>query len=149
MSHEIVAVDIGGTHARFAIAEISDGEVVRLDEPVTLKAADYASLQSAWDAFGEMLGRELPRATAFERFCLSFGSVAGDIVLAQGGRALVIAGGLGLRIAEQLGQSGFMSRFAAKGRFQHLMETIPVHIITHRQPGLYGGAAAFAQEHRL
>jgi glucokinase len=27
------------------------------------------------------------------------------------------------------------------------MNTIPVKIITHPQPGLFGAAAAFAQEH--
>ncbi len=323
MSIEIVAADIGGTHARFAIAEVSGGKVVRLDEPVTLKAAEHASLQTAWEAFGEILERDLPRAAAialatpitgdvlkmtnnpwiirpalvneklgvdrhilvndfgavshavanlpddqfahlcgpqrglpergvisvigpgtglgvasllragdhyhvvetegghieypsldstedailatlrgqftrvsaervvagpglraiyealaalegkaivhlpdvelwaraldgsdslaaaaFDRFCLSLGTVAGDIVLAQGAKALVIAGGLGLRIADHLKQSGFVTRFVAKGRFQKLMETIPVKLITHPQPGLYGAAAAFAQEHK-
>mgnify|MGYP001767206349 FL=1 len=318
---ELVAADIGGTHARFAIARLDGGQVVELGEPVTLKTADFASLQTAWEAFGAQLGRALPcaagiaiatpitgaalkltnnpwvihpaqlpaqlgldrhvlvndfgavghavaslpadqfrhlagpdqplpetgvisvigpgtglgvasvvraaghyhvietegghveypaldsiedailgrlrrqfirvsaervvsgpglaaiyqslaalegrpvaepgdvqlwasaldgsdslAAAAFERFCLSFGTVAGDIVLAQGGKALVIAGGLGLRIADRLGQSGFAMRFAAKGRFRHLMESIPVRIITHAQPGLYGAAAAFARE---
>ena len=33
----IVAVDIGGTHARFAIAEVLDGRVLALGEAVTLK----------------------------------------------------------------------------------------------------------------
>ncbi|MBL7373551.1 glucokinase, partial [Escherichia coli] len=37
----------------------------------------------------------------------------------------------------------------AKGRFQGLMSSIPVKLITHPQPGLYGAAAAFAQEHAL
>lgn len=324
MSFEIVAADIGGTHARFAIAEIEDGKVVRLDTPVTLKSAEHASLQTAWECFGAMLGRPLPSAAgialatpivgdvlkmtnnpwiirpalvgeklkverhvlindfgavghavatldddqfthlagpdlplpaegvisvigpgtglgvasllragehyhvvetegghieypsldtiedailaslrnqynrvsaervvagpglwviyealaalegraivhlpdhelwaraldgsdslaaaAFDRFCLSLGTVAGDILLAQGGKALVIAGGLGLRIASALKQSGFSSRFVAKGRFQKLMESIPVKLIVHPQPGLYGAAAAFAQEYRV
>lgn len=321
MSEEIVSADIGGTHARFAIAKLDGGRVVRLDDPVTLKTADFASLQTAWEAFGALIGRDLPRAAgialaspivgetlkltnnpwvihpgqlatqlrldrhvlvndfgavghavanlpadqfahlagpdlplpesgvisvigpgtglgvasvvrvpghyhvietegghveypaldsiedailtrlrrqftrvsaervvsgpglsaiyqslaalegrpvtehtdaelwasaldgtdslaaaAFERFCLSFGTVAGDIVLAQGGKALVIAGGLGLRIADRLGQSGFAMRFSAKGRFQRLMESIPVRIIAHPQPGLFGAAAAFTRE---
>lgn len=321
MSEEIVAADIGGTHARFAIARLDGGEVATLGDPVTLQTADHASLQTAWEAFGAALGRPLPRAAgialatpitgetlkltnnpwviqpaqlsaqlglerhvlvndfgavghavaglpqdqfrhlagpdlplpdtgvisvigpgtglgvasvvragghyhvietegghveypaldsiedailnrlrrqytrvsaervvsgpglaaiyqslaalegraiaevedsqlwasaldgsdslaaaAFERFCLSFGTVAGDLVLAQGGKALVIAGGLGLRIADRLGQSGFAMRFAAKGRFRHLMESLPVRIIAHPQPGLYGAAAAFARE---
>ena len=48
---EIVAADIGGTHARFAIAEVENGRVVSLGEPATLKTADHASLQTAYQAF--------------------------------------------------------------------------------------------------
>ncbi|MGL4541250.1 MAG: glucokinase, partial [Polymorphobacter sp.] len=58
---EIVACDIGGTHARFAIARIADGRVVALGEPVTLRTEDYAGLPTAWEAFGAQLGRALPR----------------------------------------------------------------------------------------
>lgn len=319
---EIVTADIGGTHARFALAEIEQGRVVSLGEPVTLKCAEHASLQTAWEAFGAALGRPLPRAAAialatpirgevlkmtnnpwvirpalvkerlgvdafilindfgaighavqhggeaqftelcgpsgplpetgvisvigpgtglgvayivrdaegyrvvetegghtdyapldpiedailarlrqrytrvsvervcagpglvaiyetlaqiegravpslddrtlwdralanedslaaaaFDRFCLSLGAAAGDYALAQGASAVVIAGGLGQRIASRLKQSGFEERFLAKGRFQRLMETIPVRLITHPQPGLFGAAAAFAQQH--
>ncbi|WP_448501434.1 glucokinase [Sphingomonas sp.] len=319
---EIVAVDIGGTHARFAIAEIDGGRVVRLDEPVTQKTSEHGSLQLAWQAFGETLGRPLPRAAAIaiaspingdvikltnnpwiirpplirerlevddyslindfgavghavaqleddhfvhlcgpeqplpnrgsitvcgpgtglgvaqvfraadryhvietegghmdfapldgiedailkrlrktytrvsvervcsgpgivgiyetlaaiedrpvrqlddktiwtlafdgqdslasaalDRFCLSLGAVAGDLALAHGPKGVVIAGGLGLRLRDHLLRSGFAQRFVAKGRFQQLMSGIPVKLITHPQPGLYGAAAAFAQEH--
>lgn len=35
---------------------------------------------------------------ALDRFCLSLGAVAGDLALAHGAKAVVIAGGLGLRI---------------------------------------------------
>ena len=45
---EIVAVDIGGTHARFAIAEAEDGRVVSVGDACTLKTAEHASLQTAW-----------------------------------------------------------------------------------------------------
>lgn len=320
---DIVAVDIGGTHARFALAEVADGRVARLGEAVTLKTAQHASLQTAWEAFGSQLARPLPRAAgiavacpiagevlkltnnpwvirpariadelgidrfalvndfaavghavagvgpehlrhlsgpdrafgtdevisivgpgtglgvahvlrragrnhivacegghidfapldaiedavlqrlraryrrvsverivsgpglanlyaalgaiegrairslddkslwtlalegsdslaaaALDRFCLSLGSVAGDIALAQGGTAVVIAGGLGLRVADHLPRSGFAQRFAAKGRFESLMAGLPVKLITHPQPGLFGAAAAFAEEHR-
>ena len=57
---EIVAVDIGGTHARFALAEVDGGRVQRLGEAVTLRTAEHASLQTAWEAFGATLGRPLP-----------------------------------------------------------------------------------------
>ena len=78
---------------------------------------------------------------------VSLGSVAGDIALAQGASGVVIAGGLGLRIRDSLLASGFAQRFRAKGRFESLMAALPVKLITHPQPGLFGAAAAFAQEH--
>ena len=93
-------------------------------------------------------GEDSLAAAALDRFCLSLGSVAGDITLAQGGFAgVVIAGGLGLRIKDSLIRSGFAERFRAKGRFEGLMSAIPVKLITHPQPGLFGAAAAYAQQH--
>ena len=320
---EIVAVDIGGTHARFAIARIQNGRVVHLDEEVTLKTAEHASLQTAWEEFGRRLGRPLPpaagiaiagpiqgevlkltnnpwvirpalvpsklgaerytlvndfgavahavaqldddrfthlcgpetplpsdgvisivgpgtglgvaqllrrdgsyhvietegghidyapldaledkilahlrkhfrrvsverivsgqglpniyealaaiegravqvrddkelwglamsgedslAAAAFDRFCLSLGAVAGDIALAQGAIGVVIAGGLGQRLVNHLPRSGFRDRFIAKGRFERRMDDMPVKLITHPQPGLFGAAAAFAAQYR-
>ncbi|HVJ01556.1 MAG TPA: glucokinase [Sphingomonas sp.] len=319
---EVVAVDIGGTHARFAVAEVANGRVVSMSEPVTQKVAEHPSLQLAWQAYGETLGRPMPKAAAIavaspiagdlikltnnpwiirpaliperlgadtwtlvndfaaighavaqfgeesfqhlcgpevplpdkgsitvcgpgtglgvaqvfrhragydviategghsdfapldpiedallkrlrktynrvskervvagpaivsiyetlaeiegkpvqrlddkqiwnlafegtdslavaalDRFCLSLGAVAGDLALGHGPTGVVIAGGLGLRLKDHLLQSGFGERFVAKGRFRNLMASIPVKLITHPQPGLYGAAAAFAQEH--
>lgn len=319
---QLVSVDIGGTHARFAIAEVENGRVVSLGEPVTLKTAEHASLQTAWQAFAARHGTPLPKAAAIsvaspitgdiirltnnpwvirpsliperlgadvytvindfgavghavaqlpaedfdhlcgpdtplpvqgvttvcgpgtglgvaqvfktdgryhvlategghvdyapldgiedalvkrlrksftrvsaericsgpgivaiyetlaamegravpsrddktiwtealdgtdsialaalDRFCLALGAVAGDLALAHGAKGVVIAGGLGLRIKDKLLRSGFDQRFVAKGRFQTMMAGIPVKLITHPQPGLFGAAAAFAQEH--
>ena len=61
---QLVAVDIGGTHARFAIAEVSEAGVITLAEPVTLKTSDYVSLQTAWEAFEKRAGGPVPRAAA-------------------------------------------------------------------------------------
>jgi glucokinase len=320
---KLVSIDIGGTHARFALAEVAGGKVVWLGEPVTMKTAEHASFQTAWEAFDAMIDEPIPRsvaiaiagpinaevikftnnpwiirpalikeklrveaytlvndfeavghavaqagdeyfahlcgpdqplgatgtisiigpgtglgvahllrtgghyhvqategghidfapldsiedavlaklrkryrrvsvervvsgpglveiyetlagiegraiqplddkalwalgtsgedslaAAAVDRFCLSLGSVAGDIALAQGGFAgVVIAGGLGLRIKDTLLRSGFAERFRAKGRFEGLMAGLPVKLITHPQPGLFGAAAAFARQH--
>ncbi len=94
-----------------------------------------------------MAGSDSLAAAAVDRFCLSLGSVAGDIALAQGGAGVVIAGGLGFRIKDILVRSGFSERFRAKGRFEALMAAMPVKLITHPQPGLFGAAAAFAKEH--
>jgi glucokinase len=319
---EVVAVDIGGTHARFAIAEVENGRVLHLHDEITLKTAAHASLQTAWEDFGSQIGRPLPgaasiavagpvqgevlkltnnpwvirpafiprklgaerytlvndfgavahavaqledrcfahlcgperplpeegvisiigpgtglgvaqllrrrdhyhvietegghvdfapldtledqilthlrkhyrrvsvervasgqglsniyealaaiedrpirfrddkelwqaamagedslAAAAFDRFCLALGAAAGDIALAQGAQAVVIAGGLGQRLLNHLPRSGFRDRFIAKGRFERMMDEIPVKLITHPQPGLFGAAAAFAAEY--
>ncbi len=319
---ELVAADIGGSHARFALADVEDGQVTSLSDAVTFKTVEHASLQTAWETFGEQLGRALPRAAAIavacpitgemlkltnnpwiirpamiaerlgvdqitlindfgavghavvqvgrehlrhlcgpdvplpeegvisivgpgsglgvahvlrregrnqviecegghidyapvdgiedvilgrlreryrrvsvervvsgpglaniyealatiegravqtgddkvvwtaalsgadslavaalDRFCLILGSVAGNIALAHGANAVVIAGGLGARIADLLPRSGFSGRFTAKGRFERMMSAMPVKVITHPQPGLFGAAVAFAEEH--
>jgi len=90
-------------------------------------------------------GTDSLAAAALDRYCLSLGAVTGDLALAQGATAVVIAGGLGLRLKDHLPNSGFASRFIAKGRFERRMEAIPVKLVTHPQPGLYGAASAFAR----
>ena len=94
-----------------------------------------------------LAGSDSLATAALDRLCLSLGAVSGDIALAQGANAVVIAGGVGLRLADYLPQSGFRDRFIAKGRFERRMDEMPVKLITHPQPGLYGAAAAFAKEH--
>ena len=115
------------------LAEIENRPVAARDDKVIW--------QMAFD------GSDSVAVAALDRFCLALGAIAGDLALAHGPRGVVIAGGLGLRLKDRLLQSGFEHRFVAKGRFQGLMASIPVKIITHPQPGLYGAAAAFAQEH--
>lgn len=69
---ELVAIDLGGTHIRFAIAVVADGKVVTLGEPVTLQSADYDGVPAAWAEFEKRSGRALPKAAAL--------SVAGPVV---------------------------------------------------------------------
>lgn len=61
---QIVAADIGGTNARFALADIADGRVVALGEVVTLATDRHASLETAWAAFAAQQSTPLPRAAA-------------------------------------------------------------------------------------
>jgi glucokinase len=84
---------------------------------------------------------------AVERFCMALGSAAGDFALAHGAGGVVIAGGVGLRLRETLRRSGFAERFRFKGRYESLMAALPIKLITHPQPGLFGAAAAFHTEH--
>jgi glucokinase len=92
-------------------------------------------------------GSDSLAVTALGRFCLALGSVAGDLALAQGAQGMVIGGGVGTRIAKVLPGSGFASRFTAKGRLEAMLAAIPVKLISHPQPGLFGAAAAFAIQH--
>ncbi|MDA5194208.1 glucokinase [Govanella unica] len=103
--------------------------------------------KSLWAA--ALDGSDRLAVAALDRFCLIFGSVAGDIALTQGASAVVIAGGVGLRLADRLAHSGFARRFSAKGRFEAMMMELPVKLITHPHVGLIGAAAAFAEEHGL
>lgn len=119
-------------------------------------------LRAIWTVLAAIEGRELPRgddkalwtmalrgedsiaAAALDRFCLALGAIAGDIALTHGPGPVVLAGGLGQRLAEHLPTSGFASRFVAKGRYRSLMEALPVKLIMHPEPGLYGAAVAYA-----
>jgi glucokinase len=118
-------------------------ETLAAIEGRTISASDDKTL---WTA--AMEGSDSLAAAALDRFCLSLGAVAGDLALAHGAAGVVIAGGLGLRLADHIAQSGFAERFVAKGRFESRMAALPVKLITHPQPGLLGAAAAFARQHR-
>ncbi|MDB5716258.1 MAG: glucokinase [Sphingomonadales bacterium] len=73
---QIVTIDIGGTHVRFALAGIGANSVISLGEPTTFLTADYPSLERAWAAFGVRLGQALPHAVA-----ISFaGPVHGEVL---------------------------------------------------------------------
>jgi glucokinase len=72
----IAVADIGGTHARFALAEIDDGRVASLGAPVKLKTADHASFQLAWQEFGRWMDIDLPTELA-----IAFaGPVGGEVL---------------------------------------------------------------------
>ncbi len=133
VSAERIASGPGLANLYEALAEI-EGDDARFRNEKALWAAALA-------------GEDDLAAAALELFCRSLGAVAGDIALAQGAQAVVIGGGLGLRLAGHLPSSGFRDRFIAKGRFGRRMDEMPVKIVTHEQPGLFGAAAAFAAEH--
>ena len=133
VSVERIVCGAGLVNIYRALAAIEGAAIVEQDD----KALWAAALD----------GQDALAAAALDRFCLCLGAVAGDLALAHGANAVVIAGGLGLRIKDHLPRSGFADRFIAKGRFERRMEAIPVSLITHPQPGLYGAAAAYAKEY--
>jgi len=131
VSVERIAAGMGLTNIHEALAIIEGRPIEARDE----KELWTAALES----------RDSLATAALDRYLLSLGAIAGDIALAQGAHAVVIAGGIGLRIADYLPRSGFRDRFIAKGRFERRMDELPVKLITHPQAGLYGAAAAYAE----
>jgi glucokinase len=133
VSAERVASGPGFVNIYDALATI-EGRSVQLTDDKTL----WTLALSGEDALAN---------AALERFCMILGAIAGDMALTMGARGVVIAGGLGLRLADILPRSAFSERFTGKGRFETLMKSLPVKLITHPQPGLLGAAAAYAQAH--
>jgi glucokinase len=60
----IVVGDIGGTHARFAIAEIDPGERPRIGPMRRYRTREYPGLAAAWARFEADSGTALPRHAA-------------------------------------------------------------------------------------
>ena len=136
-------------HRRVSVERVVAGPAI-VDIYQTLAAMEKRTVPEADDVeIGTkgMSGEDSLAAAAGDRFCLSLGSVSGDMALAHGAKGVVIAGGLGYRIRETLMASGFAERFRAKGRFETMMAGLPVKLIVHPQPGLYGAAAAYASQH--
>lgn len=114
-----------------AMATIGHDRVMLMEDPELWQAA----LEDT-DGFAR---------AALERFCLCYGSVAGDLALAHGPHGVVLAGGLTQRMRDFLPHSGFHTRFKAKGRFESLMASVPIRMAIHDEIGLFGAAAAFRE----
>ena len=133
-----ILVELRRSFRRVSVERIASGrglwnvyEALGAIEGQDLTFHDEKELWSARSAQSDSLAN-----AALDRVCLTLGAVAGDIALAQGASAVVIAGGVGLRLADYLPRSGFRDRFIAKGRFERRMDEMPVKLITHPQPGL-------------
>lgn len=86
-----------------------------------------------------------PLATqALYRYCDCLGSIAGDLVLAQGASQLVMVGSLAGKLSGILSETNFLERFRAKGRFSDMLENTPIYFCDADNPGLQG-AAQYAQ----
>ena len=95
---DVVAVDIGGTHCRFAVAAVGDGPP-RLGPVTTLRTADHASFRAAWAAFAA--GHGVLPATASIAVAGPVG--AGAVQLTNGSWVIDPA-----RIADELGRDAVL-----------------------------------------
>lgn len=130
-------------HGRVSVERVVSGpglgEIVRAFDPAD--ARGDADLWAAAEAGDPAMAR------ALDLFLASYGAAAGDLSLAHGAMGVVLTGGLTNRLRPQLAASRFHARFCDKGRYADRMRSIPVKLISHPQPGLFGAAAAFAMEH--
>ena len=62
---KIVAGDIGGTHARFALAELRPGLPPLMGEMRKYRTREHPGIASAWAQFEADCGAPLPKAAAF------------------------------------------------------------------------------------
>lgn len=140
-------VQLRERHRRVSIERVASGmglaNIYEALAGIEGRPRRYRDEKALWTA--AIASEDSLATAALDRFCLALGAAAGDIALAQGADAVVIAGGLGLRLIDHLPRSGFRDRFIAKGRFERRMDQMPVHLITYEQPGLFGAAAAFAR----
>ena len=78
---------------------------------------------------------------ALNVFTSIFGAEAGNLALklkATGG--VFLAGGIAPKILPKLATPMFLEAFLSKGRLRHLMEIIPIQVITNDKLGLLGAA---------
>lgn len=84
---------------------------------------------------------------ALSLFCVLMGRFGGNLALNLGTfGGVYIAGGIVPRFLEFFKASGFRVAFEDKGRFHSYLESIPVFLITHEQPGLLGSGAYLRQQ---
>jgi len=78
-------------------------------------------------------------ARTFAIFVDIYGAEAGNMalrLLARGG--VYLAGGVAAKNIDRFTDGRFMEAFLRKGRFQHVLEAIPVNLITNAKVGLLG-----------
>ncbi|OYT93236.1 MAG: glucokinase [Burkholderiales bacterium PBB3] len=80
---------------------------------------------------------------AVEYFTRFLGSVAGNLALTLGSLGgLYIGGGIVPRLGAAFDQALFRQQFEAKGRYQALLQSMPVWLITASTPALVGASRA-------
>ena len=143
----LVAADVGGTHTRFALAEIDRGNVVSLGETTTLKTGEHDGFESAWAAFERIAG-PLPPVAAIA----AAGPILGDrLPLTNGGWVLDLPGlrnALGLDLLTALNDFAAVAHAVAAAPDEQLIhvagphQPLPAHgTITVLGPGTGLGVA--------
>lgn len=117
--------------ATFLNREIADPELDR-----ALEAADPAAAISRLADAGHD-----PALRVIQRFVSIYAGQIGDLALAalpRGG--IFIAGGIAPRLRDHFQTPALIGAFRDKAPMQRLMESLPLHLIVHPEPGLLGAA---------
>jgi glucokinase len=143
-AEQSVSDRITARHHRVSVERVVSGPglgaILRAFAP-----ADERDDAALWEAAIE--GEDRACRDALALFLRAYGSAVGDLSLAHGSLGVALTGGLTNRLLGLIPASGFHARFMDKGRYRERMATIPIKLVTHPQPGLFGAAAAFAMEH--
>lgn len=113
----------------------------KLDRPDWLKEM-FAQIDPARVISETALSNKNPGCVkALDRFVSIFGAVAGNLALtgmSTGG--VYLGGGIPPKILSKLSDGSFMRAFTMKGRFQTLLEKIPVRVVLNDRAALIGAA---------
>jgi len=112
------------------LLRIYEFECARRHQPPAHRSAAEISAAVSNDAIA---------AAAVGLFVRIYGTVAGNLALSTGARGGVyIAGGIALHLLEQLRGGSFLETFSNKPPMGELLQSIPVAVVTHPNPGLLG-----------
>jgi glucokinase len=113
----------------------------RTQEPAWLASAIQDGDAATVISSAGLTGRDAVCEHALDLMVSIYGAEAGNLalkLLATGG--IYIGGGIAPHILPKLRQHSFLDSLAAKGRFQAMLERIPVHVILNERAGLLGAA---------
>jgi glucokinase len=155
-----VAVTGEGGHATMPATDAAEAAILaeigrRVGHVSAERVLSGGGLVHLFEALCALEGRPAPRRTpaeisdpasgdplchaAVRHFCAMLGTVAGNLALTLGAEGgLYIAGGIVPKLGPRFARSDFRPRFEAKGRLQPYLAAIPVYVITHPDPALFG-----------
>ena len=108
--------------------------------PAEARAAEPETDAGLWRQ--ALAGEKAGVRAALRQLIRSYGAVAGDLALAHGAAAVVLAGGLTGRMVDDPLFVAFRARFCDKGRHRARMEGLPVFYADYPELGLFGVAVA-------
>ena len=86
-------------------------------------------------------GSDVLATESVDVFCAWLGSLAGDLALTFGARAVYLTGGITGHISDFLHAGGFQQRFLAKDRLSQALRHVPVWRVEHGELGVLGALA--------